>query len=199
MARKLSKEDLCTLEKYAQIRSEFRSRVMAHKKTRRLPLGTNANLYFEDRLTIQYQVQEMLRIERIFEGDAIEEELAAYNPLIPDGHNWKATFMVEYEDAAERRHMLARLIGIEDCVWMRVGAGPLIAPVCDEDMERTTETKTSSVHFMRFELSAEQIDALRQGAEISAGVSHANYVCQVAPVATAIRQSLVADLDTNPG
>ena len=195
MPEKLTREDLYTLEKYAQIRNEFRARLMAHKQTRRLALGANANLYFEDRLTIQYQVQEMLRIEKIFEGEAIEEELAAYNPLIPDGHNWKATFMLEYDDPVERRDMLEKLVGVEDCVWMRVGAGALIAPVCDEDLERATESKTSSVHFIRFELSPQDLSALQQGAEISAGISHAAYTVQVAPVPAAIRQSLLADVD----
>ena len=195
MPEKLGREDLYTLEKYAEIRDDFRAGVLAHKKARRLPLGANANLYFEDRLTIRYQVQEMLRIEKIFERDAIEEELAAYNPLIPDGRNWKATFMLEYDDPAERREMLAKLVGVEDCVWMRVGAGPIITPVCDEDLERETATKTSSVHFMRFELSPQDVSALKQGAEISAGISHAEYICQVAPVPAQIRQSLLADLD----
>ena len=196
MPTRLRREDLYTLENYAEIRSEFRARVMAHKKTRRLPLGPNANLYFEDRLTIQYQVQEMLRIEKIFERAGIEEELAAYNPLIPDGHNWKATFMLEYDDPAERREMLAKLVGIEDCVWMRVGAGPVIVPVCDEDLERATETKTSSIHFMRFELSPEDIAAMGQGAEISAGVSHAQYTYQLVPIPAEIRQSLSGDIDS---
>ena len=195
MPAKLRREDLYTLEKYAEIRSDFRAGVMEHKKARRLALGANANLYFEDRLTIQYQVQEMLRIERIFERNAIEEELAAYNPLIPDGHNWKATFMLEYDDPAERREMLAKLVGIEDCVWMRIGSGPVITPVCDEDLERATEAKTSSVHFMRFELPPQDIGALKQGAEISAGISHAEYTCQVAPIPAEIRESLLADLD----
>ena len=194
MSEKLTRKDLYTLEKYAQVRSEFRTRVMAHKQNRRLALGANANLYFEDRLTIQYQVQEMLRIEKIFEREAIEEELAAYNPLLPDGHNWKATFMLEYDDPAERRHMLAQLVGIEDCVWMRVGTGAVLTPVCDEDLERATETKTSSVHFMRFELSPQDVDTLQRGAEISAGISHAAYTVQVAPIPAQIRQSLVKDL-----
>ena len=196
MPSKLSREDLYTLEKYAEIRSEFRAGVMAHKKARRLPLGPNANLYFEDRLTIQYQVQEMLRIEKIFERAGIEEELAAYNPLIPDGHNWKATFMLEYDDPEERRERLAKLVGIEDCVWMRVGAGTAIAPICDEDLERATEAKTASVHFMRFELSEQDISALKQGAEIAAGVGHAEYNYQVAPIPAEIRQSLIGDLDS---
>ena len=196
MSNKLTRADLYTLEKYAELRNEFRARVMAHKKSRRLPLGLNATLYFEDRLTIQYQVQEMLRIEKIFERADIEEELAAYNPLIPDGHNWKATFMLEYDDRAEREEMLTRLIGIEDCVWMRVGAGAIIVPVSDEDMERETETRTSSVHFMRFELSTEEIAAVGQGAEISAGISHQEYNFQLAPIPADIRQSLGADIDS---
>ena len=195
MPAELTRQDLYALEKYAEIRSEFRARVMAHKKTRRLPLGPNANLYFEDRLTIQYQVQEMLRIEKIFERAGIEEELAAYNPLIPDGSNWKATFMLEYDDRAEREDMLAKLVGIEDCVWMRVGAGPVIIPVCDEDLERETEDKTSSVHFMRFELTGEDTSALKQGAEISAGISHRVYTYQLTPIPAEIRQSLVNDID----
>lgn len=195
MSNKLTRADLYTLEKYAEIRNEFRARVMAHKKSRRLPLGLNATLYFEDRLTIHYQVQEMLRIEKIFERADIEEELAAYNPLIPDGHNWKVTFMLEYDDRAERGEMLTRLVGIEDCVWMRVGAGAIIVPVCDEDMERETETRTSSVHFMRFELSPEDITAVGQGAEISAGISHQEYNFQISPIPAAIRQSLGADID----
>ncbi|MCY4361974.1 MAG: DUF3501 family protein [Gammaproteobacteria bacterium] len=195
MPSELTRQDLYTLENYAEIRSEFRARVMAHKKTRRLPLGPNANLYFEDRLTIQYQVQEMLRIEKIFERAGIEEELAAYNPLIPDGSNWKATFMLEYDDRAEREDMLAKLVGIEDCVWMRVGAGPVIIPVCDEDLERETEDKTSSVHFMRFELTGEDTSALKQGAEISAGISHREYTYQLTPIPAEIRRSLVNDID----
>ena len=196
MSNKLARADLYTLEKYAEIRNEFRARVMAHKKSRRLPLGLNATLYFEDRLTIHYQVQEMLRIEKIFERADIEEELAAYNPLIPDGHNWKVTFMLEYDDRAERGEMLTRLVGIEDCVWMRVGAGAIIVPICDEDMERETETRTSSVHFMRFELSPEDITAVGQGAEISAGISHQEYNFQISPIPAAIRQSLGADIDS---
>ena len=195
MPNKLSRKELYTLEKYAEIRSDFRARVMAHKKSRRLALGPNANLYFEDRLTIQYQVQEMLRIEKIFEADGIEEELAAYNPLIPDGSNWKATFMLEYDDPDERRIKLAKLIGVETCVWMRVDAGDIITPICDEDLERETETKTSSVHFMRFELSAKDMEALKQGAEISAGICHAEYNYQVAPIPADVRQSLIEDID----
>ncbi|MGA7979634.1 MAG: DUF3501 family protein, partial [Chromatiaceae bacterium] len=148
----LTRDDLHSLEKYAELRSEFRNRVMAHKKTRQVALGPHITLYFEDRLTMQYQVQEMLRAERIFEAAGIQEELDAYNPLIPDGSNWKATFMVEYEDADERREALSRLIGIEDRVWVRVAGFDKVGAIADEDLEREDETKTSSVHFLRFEL-----------------------------------------------
>ena len=161
---KLTRQDLMSLEEYSRARDEFRTRVMAHKRDRRLPLGTNATLYFEDRLTMQYQVQEMLRIERIFEADGIDEELDAYNPLIPDGANWKATFMVEFPEVEERRQMLGRLIGIETDVWMRVGEADKVRPIADEDLDRADEDKTSAVHFLRFELGDEQVRALKAGA-----------------------------------
>lgn len=192
---KLTRESLHSLEKYAEIRQAFREKVMAHKRDRRLPLGTNATLYFEDRMTMQYQVQEMLRAERIFDAAGINEEIAAYNPLIPDGTNWKATFMVEFPDATERREMLQRLIGIEDHVWMQVDDFALIRPVADEDMERETEEKTSAVHFLRFELEPQQIKALKEGAPLAAGIDHENYQVDVRPVPANIRQSLVSDLD----
>ena len=191
----LTRETLFTLEKYAQIRDEFREDVMAHKRNRRLALGTNAMLYFEDQKTMQYQVQEMLRIEKIFEADAIQEELDAYNPLIPDGSNWKATFMVEFPDVDERRAMLGRLIGIENNVWIQIGDLPLIRPIADEDLERSDEDKTSAVHFLRFELSAEQVDALKNGAELAAGIDHDVYQVEIRPVAENIRRSLINDLD----
>ncbi|MDX1482388.1 MAG: DUF3501 family protein [Woeseiaceae bacterium] len=193
--QKLTRNDLYSLEKYAEIRKEFRAEVLEHKKNRQLPLGTNATLYFEDRLTMQYQVQEMLRIERIFEAAGIEEELDAYNPLIPDGRNWKATFMVEFPDVNERRAMLSRLVGIESKVWMRVGDGEKIRPIADEDLERADESKTSAVHFLRFELSDEQVAALRDGAKLSAGIDHENYTVDVDPVPDNLRESLIADLD----
>ncbi len=192
---KLNREELYTLEKYAEIRDDFRAKVMAHKKSRRLAIGPDANLYFEDRLTIHYQIQEMLRVEKIFEAGGIEEELATYNPMIPDGHNWKATFMLEYDDPDERKIQLEKLVGIESSVWMRVGNGEIITPIYDEDLERATEAKTSSVHFMRFELSAEDIAALEQGAEIFAGINHREYNYLVAPIPAEIRQSLVKDIE----
>lgn len=192
---KLTRESLLPLETYAGIRDDFRLEVIAHKKNRRLALGTNASLYFEDRLTMQYQVQEMLRIERIFEADGIQEELNAYNPLIPDGSNWKATFMVEFAEEEERRAMLSRLVGIEDKVWMQVGEGTRIQPVADEDLERSDAHKTSAVHFLRFELAADQVEELKSGASLSAGIDHENYQVVVSPVAENIRTALLNDLE----
>ena len=192
---KLTRENLYSLEKYAEVRSDFRRKVMEHKRNRQLPLGTNATLYFEDTLTMQYQVQEMLRIERIFEAEGIREELDAYNPLIPDGSNWKATFMVEFPDVEERKVMLTKLVGIEDSVWLQVGDLEKIRPIADEDLERDDETKTSSVHFLRFELSREQVNALKEGAPLAAGIDHPQYRVEVRPVADNVRQSLLEDLD----
>lgn len=193
--QKLTREDLYSLEKYAEIRSEFRAKVMAHKKDRQLHLGEHATLYFEDRVTMQYQVQEMLRIERIFEPAGIEEELAAYVPLVPDGSNWKATFMVEYEDAEERKQWLARLIGIENKVWVRVQGFDKVYPIANEDLERTTEDKTSSVHFLRFELTRQMCAAVKEGAAIGAGIDHPDYQVSVEPVPDNIRASLAGDID----
>ena len=192
---KLTRENLFSLEKYAEVRSDFRAQVMAHKRDRRLALGPNATLYFEDRLTMQYQVQEMLRIERIFEAAGITEELDAYNPLIPDGNNWKATFMVEFPDVDERRVMLGRLVGIEDRVWMQVGEFEKLRPIADQDLERDTEDKTSAVHFLQFDLPQEQIAALKEGASLSAGIDHENYSAEVRPVPDNLRTSLLKDLD----
>ena len=192
---KLTRESLFSLEKYAEVRSDFRAEVMAHKRDRRLPLGTNAALYFEDRLTMQYQVQEMLRIERIFEASGIAEELDAYNPLIPDGDNWKATFMVEFPDVAERKAMLQKLVGIEDRVWMQIDEFDRIRPIADQDLERDTEDKTSAVHFLEFRLPPEQIQALKDGASLAAGIDHENYRVDVRPVPENVRTSLLNDLD----
>ena len=193
--QKLTRDKLYSLEKYDTIRKDCRNQVMAHKQNRRLPIGPNAALYFEDTLTIQYQIQEMLRIERIFEAEAIQDELDAYNPLIPDGRNWKATFMIEYGDEAERRRHLAKMMGIETAVWLRVGNGEKIVPIADEDLERTEEDKTSSVHFLRFELTADMIGDLRKGAPLAAGIDHPAYRHTVDPVPENIRQALLADLD----
>ena len=191
---KLNRDNLFTLEKYAEVRPEFRARVMAHKKNRRLPIGPNAALYFEDALTMQYQVQEMLRIERIFEAAGIQEELDAYNPLIPDGSNWKATFMMEYPDEEERRVQLAKLLGIEKHVWAQVADFARITPIADEDLEREDEHKTSSVHFMRFELTPEMVSAVKDGAAVSMGIDHQAYTYSVEPVSQNVRDSLAGDL-----
>lgn len=192
---KLTRESLYSLEQYSQVRNEFRTKVMEHKRDRRLALGDNATLYFEDRMTMQYQVQEMLRAERIFEAEGIEDELNAYNPLIPDGSNWKATFMVEYEDIDVRREKLKELVGIEGRVWLQVGEFEPIRPIADEDLERDSEDKTSAVHFLRFELDREQIDALKQGAPLAAGIDHPKYSVDVRPVPANVRASLLSDLD----
>ena len=192
---KLSRDDLMSLEQYAEVRPAFRDQVMEHKKNRRLDLGTNAALYFEDRLTMQYQVQEMLRIEKIFEADGINEELEAYNPLIPDGSNWKATFMVEFPEVEERKAMLTQLLGVEDRVFVHVADFDRVYALADEDLERADAEKTSAVHFLRFELPPEQAAALKSGAALAAGIDHDSYRVDVSPVPDNIRESLVNDLD----
>jgi len=194
MMNDLTSEDLYSLEAYAKIRGDFWARVLVHKQDRKLHIGTNATLYFEDRLTIHYQIQEMLRIERIFEPEGIAGELAAYNPLIPDGSNWKATFMMEYPDVGERRAALGKLIGIEDRVWVQVTGREKVFAIADEDLERADETKTSSVHFLRFELMPEMIAALKAGVGLAAGIDHPHYRQAVA-INDAVRTSLVQDLD----
>lgn len=191
----LTRDDLYSLEEYAEIRPDFRARVMAHKRNRQVALGPNATLYFEDRLTMQYQVQEMLRIERIFESEGIREELAAYNPLIPDGSNWKATFMIEYADPEARKAALGRMIGIEKRIWVQVADFEQVYPIANEDLERETEEKTSSVHFLRFELTPEMKQALKGGAALAMGVDHPEYRHEVRNVTDAVRKSLVSDLD----
>ena len=190
----LTREDLWSLEEYAARRANFRAEVMAHKKNRQLALGDHARLYFEDATTIRYQIQEMLRIERVFEAEGIEEELSAYNPLIPDGNNWKATFMIEIPDPAQRAVRLGEMIGIEDQVWLQVGDMDRIVPIADEDLDRTTADKTASVHFLRFEVTPEQINALKDGAVLYAGIDHASYPLDQYEVPPAIRDSLVTDL-----
>ena len=193
--QKLTRDDLYSLEQYSDIRDEFRDQVLQHKRNRRIALGTNAALYFEDRLTMQYQVQEMLRIERIFEAAGINDELEAYNPLIPDGSNWKATFMVEFPDVEERKAMLSQLLGIEDKVYVQVDGFDRVFAIADEDLDRSDDKKTSAVHFMRFELPSDQVDALKGGAELAAGIDHENYLVEISPVAENIRRSLLGDLD----
>ena len=191
---KLKKSDLYSLENYAVIRDEFRAEVMKHKKLRYIQLGENLRLLFEDRMTMQYQVQEMLRIEKIFEAEGIEEELDAYNPLIPDGQNLKAVMMIEFSDVEERKGALAKLIGVEREIWLQVEGFDKVYPISNEDLDRETNEKTSSVHFMRFEFSSEMIAALKDGAVMKAGVDHPEYQYQ-ATIDDPVRQSLVADFD----
>jgi hypothetical protein len=192
--QKLTHKDLWKLEDYARERSAFRTKVIAHKKTRTVHLGPHLTLMFEDRTTVQYQVQEMLRIERIFEPDAIDEELGAYNPLIPDGTNLKATMLIEYDDVDERRRELERLRGIEDLVEIVVGTHAPVRAIADEDLDRSNETKTSAVHFLRFELTPAMVKALRKGEPLAFAVAHPHYAAR-ATVEPTVRESLLADLD----
>jgi hypothetical protein len=192
--QKLTRDDLYSLEEYAKVRKDFRGEVLEHKKNRKVHLGENATLYFEDRLTMQYQIQEMLRIEKIFEEEGINEELDAYNPLIPDGSNLKCTFMIEFDDVAERKDALAKMIGIEDKVWIQIDGNDKVFAIADEDLERDTEEKTSSVHFMRFELTPDMVQAAKSGASLSMCIDHDNYQQNLSPVPDNIRNALVADL-----
>jgi hypothetical protein len=191
--QKLAVSDLMSLERYARERSDFRTRVIAHKRNRQLNVGPNTMWLFEDRLTVQYQVQEMLRTERIFEAEGIAEELAAYNPLIPDGSNWKVTFLIEYTDAEVRRVQLEKLRGIEDRCWVQVSGFERVFAIADEDLERENEVKTSAVHFLRFELNTAMSAKLRGGAALSVGIDHPEYQHQVAPVSDNLRASLITD------
>lgn len=193
--KKIQRCDLYSLEEYAANRESFRTQVMQHKKNRRLAIGPHVTLYFEDRLTIQYQIQEMLRIEKTFTAEGINDELKVYNPLVPDGRNWKATMMIEFGDPEVRAEQLAGMIGIEDAVWLRVDDEALIRPIADEDLERATENKTSAVHFLRFELTAAMVDKLKAGTPLAAGIDHAVYNYTVNRVAENIRISLTGDLD----
>ena len=190
----LTREDLMSLEEYAAKRADFRKKIIAHKKNRILLVGPNASVHFEDRFLIQYQVQEMLRAERVFEAEGIKEELDAYNPLIPDGSNWKATFMIEYADEAERSERLRELIGIEKTVWVQIDGCDKVNPICNEDLDRETAEKTSSVDFLRFELTPEMVEKAKAGASISVGIDHPKYAYAVEPVIDSMRESLVADL-----
>jgi hypothetical protein len=189
----LTHDQLYSLEQYARLRPEFRARVIAHKKNRLVPVGPHATLHFEDRLTMQYQVQEMLRLERMFEPEAIQEELAVYNPLIPDGSNWKATFMIEFPDEAERKAQLARLVGIEKAVWVQVADFARVTPIANEDLDRESGGKTSAVHFLRFELTPAMCQAVKHGAAIRVGIEHPHYQAETT-LAAAVRDSLAADI-----
>lgn len=189
----ITRESLLSLESYAKQRPQFRARVLAHKKNRTVPVGDHITLVFEDELTIRYQVQEMLRIERAFEEDAILDELAVYNPLVPDGTNWKATMMIEYPDEAERRARLAELRGVEERVWVQVDGQDRIFAIADEDLERENAEKTSSVHFLRFELPEVARRALRDGAPLAVGIDHPKYEARVKPVPAPVVASLIGD------
>jgi hypothetical protein len=191
---RITRESLLTLEAYAKARSAYRSNVIAHKKDRTVHLGEHLTLLFEDELTIRYQIQEMLRIEKTFDEHGIQDELDAYNPLVPDGSNWKATLLVEYEDVDERKAALAKLKGIEDHVWVQIEGSPRVYAIADEDLERENETKTSSVHFVRFELTAEMVAAVKYGVGVSIGVDHSDYSLAIAALSDATRRALVADL-----
>ena len=190
----IARDSLMTLEAYAKARTEFRRKVLDHKKNRAVHVGAHVTLLFEDELTVRYQVQEMLRIEKIFEEDGILHELESYNPLIPDGRNFKATMMIEYPDPAVRRVELGKLKGIEDRVWVQVEGSPKVYAIADEDLERENEEKTSAVHFLRFELTEDMAKALKYGVSLSVGVDHPNYSAAVEPVPPATRAALVADL-----
>jgi hypothetical protein len=192
--QKLTTNDLLSLERYHQERPRMRAEVLEHKRHRQAPIGPNVTLYFEDRVTMRYQVQEMLRAERIFESEAIAEELEAYNPLIPDGTNLKATMMLEYPDVAERRRALERLKGIENRVYIEIGTHGRVFAHADDDLERSDETKTSAVHFLRFELDAAMRAALKSGASLNLGVDHEHYR-HVLAGSPELRKSLAADLD----
>jgi len=195
MAVKLDHNSLYSLEEYSKIRPDFRARVLEHKRHRRVALGDHVMLHFEDSLTMQYQVQEMLRIEKIFEAEGIQDELDAYNPLIPDGSNWKATMLIEYSDVAERKAALAKLGGIENEIWVQIAGHDRVHAIADEDMDRTTPDKTSAVHFLRFELTPEMVAALKSGEGLTIGVSHSEYNLDGITVPDEVRESLIADLD----
>ena len=192
---KLSRDDLYSLEQYSEVRPKFRRDVMEHKRHRVLQIGPAVTLHFEDRMTMQYQIQEMLRVEKIFDAEGIQDELDAYNPLIPDGSNWKATMMVEYPDVDERKVQLSKLIGIERKTYVQVAGHDKVYPIANEDLDRETDDKTSSVHFLRFELTPEMVSAAKSGAAIAIGVEHENYNHRLDAVAEGTRESLVADLD----
>jgi len=191
----ITRASLMTLEAYAKVRKEFRANVMAHKKNRRVHLGDHITLQFEDEMTMRYQIQEMLRAERIFEEDGIQEELDAYNPLVPDGSNWKATMLIEYPDTTERAKALAELIGVEDRIWIQVEGSPRVYAIADEDLDRETDVKTSSVHFLRFELDPAMKQALSGNAGLRMGVDHPRYRTVLDGLPTAIRESLMRDLN----
>lgn len=190
---RIARDSLLTLEAYAKERPAFRARAAAHKRARTVHLGEHVTLLFEDELTVRYQIQEMLRIEKMFEEAGIEDELDVYNPLIPDGNNLKATMLIEYEDADARREALSRLNGIEDRVWLRVGDQPVVRAVADEDLERANAQKTSAVHFLRFELTPPMVAGFRTGAKVAIGVDHPGYKAEIESLPEPVRKALAAD------
>jgi hypothetical protein len=196
---RLARTDLMSLEAYSAARKDFRAKVLEHKRNRIVAVGPNATWCFEDQLTIQYQVQEMLRVERIFEAEAIQEELDAYNPLIPDGTNWKVTFLIEFPEAEERRVRLAKLRGVEDRCWVEVAGAERVWAIADEDLERENDEKTSAVHFLRFELTAAMVKQVRSGAAIAIGIDHENYGHEIRPLPRNVRDSLAKDLEAVSG
>ncbi|HWG76780.1 MAG TPA: DUF3501 family protein [Steroidobacteraceae bacterium] len=193
--RKLTDADLMSLEQYARERPVFRAQLIEHRRARSLRLGEHCSWSFEDRLTVQYQIQEMLRTERIFEPAGIAEELEAYNPLIPDGANLKATLLIEYPDPVERAERLAQLRGFERHCWLRIEGFPPVYAIADEDLPRDNLEKTSAVHFLRFEFATPAVAAARAGAALAAGVDHPNYRHSVEPLPEALRAVLVQDFD----
>ena len=194
----ITRDSLLTLEAYAKVRKDFRARVIAHKKTRAVHLGEHLTLLFEDELTIRYQIQEILRAEKAFEEESIADELEAYNPLVPDGHNWKATLLLEYEDVEERKEALTKLRGVEDRVWVQVqgGSAPRVYAIADEDLDRENEEKTSAVHFVRFEVTPTMTDDLRRGVGLAIGVDHPAYTFTLRDVPQPTRDALLADLSS---
>ncbi len=192
---KITRDSLMSLEAYAKVRADFRARVLEHKRARTVHLGEHVTLVFEDELTMRYQIQEMLRIEKTFEDAGIQDELDAYNPLVPDGANFKATMLIEYEDADERKRALERLKGIEDCVWVEAAGCAKLHALADEDMERSNDEKTSAVHFLRFELAPDMVAAIKRGAPLGIGVDHPDYRAEIPAVGPATRAALAADLD----
>ena len=191
---RITRDSLMTLEAYAKVRKDFRAKVMAHKQPRAVHLGEHLTLLFEDELTIRYQIQEILRVEKTFEEQAIEDELDAYNPLVPDGHNWKATLLIEYEDVDERKQALASLKGVADRVWVQVGTSPRVYAIADEDLERENDEKTSAVHFVRFELTQSMVDELDRGIALAIGVDHPAYAFTLLEVPAPTRRALLGDL-----
>jgi len=191
--KQFTKSDLWSLEEYAQKRPDFYAKHMQHRNVRQVPLGDNARLCFEDELTVRFQIQEMLRIEKTFEADGIQEELDAYNPLLPDGNNWKATFLIEYPDPEIRKVKLTQLKGIEKTVWVQVDDCDKVYPICNEDLERENDEKTSAVHFMRFELSDKMIATLKNGATLNIGIEHQNYSVPAILITGSTRESLSLD------